>query len=84
LLDVKLTQGETIHIKDHEFIVDHFDNSSLSPEGDDSHAVVRGMMRIRSPSMHAILEESPSKDDSASNEGESSDQRCRTGLPYLD
>jgi hypothetical protein len=41
------------------------------PEGDDSSIVVRGMARSGSPSLHAILEESPSEDDLASSEGES-------------
>jgi hypothetical protein len=34
--------------------------------------MVRGMARSRSPSLHAILEESPSEDDLTSSEGESS------------
>jgi hypothetical protein len=34
--------------------------------------VVRGMAHSGSPSLHAILEESPNEDDLASSEGESS------------
>jgi hypothetical protein len=72
LFGVELTQDEAICFKDLKFIADHFDNLSLSPEGDDSGIVVRSMARSGSPSLHAILEESPSEDDSASSEGESS------------
>jgi hypothetical protein len=73
LFGIELTHDEAINFEDLEIITDHFDNLSLSPEGDDSSAVVEGMAHNRSPSLHAILEELPSKDDSASSEGESFD-----------
>jgi hypothetical protein len=40
--------------------------SNLSPslEGDDPDTVIKGMTRSGSPSLHAILEESPNEDDS--------------------
>jgi hypothetical protein len=44
----------------------------MSLEGGDSGATVRVMAYSGSPSLHAILEESPSDDDSVSSEGESS------------
>jgi hypothetical protein len=72
LFGVELTQDEAICFKDLGFIADHIDSLSLSPEGDDSGAVVRGMARSGSLSLHAILEESPNVDDSHSSEGESS------------
>jgi hypothetical protein len=72
LLGIKLTQDEAIHFEDLEFITDRSDNSSWTPEGGDSSAIVKGMSYSGSPSLHAILEESPSGDDSASSEGESS------------
>jgi hypothetical protein len=71
LFSVELTQDEAIRFKDIEFITDYLDNLCLLPEGDDSSIVVRGMARSGSPSLHAILEESPSEDDLASSEGES-------------
>jgi hypothetical protein len=72
LFDVKLTQDKAIHFKDLEFITNHSDNLNLTFEQGDSGAVVRAMSHSRSPSLHAILEESPSQDDSDSSEGESS------------
>jgi hypothetical protein len=68
----ELTQGEAIYFKDLEFITDHFNNLSLPPEGNDSGVVVGGMVCSGSPSLHPILEESPSEDDSASSDGGSS------------
>jgi hypothetical protein len=53
-----------------EFIIDHFDNRS--PKGNDSCAVFVGMAHSGSPSLHAILEESSTKDHSASSNGVSS------------
>jgi hypothetical protein len=61
-----------IHFKDLDFIADHSDNLSPSLEEGNSDAVVRGMAHSASPSLHAILYESPSTDDLASSEGESS------------
>jgi hypothetical protein len=72
LFSVKLTYDTAIHFEDLEFIADRFNNWSLSPEGALSGTVVRGMARSGSPSLHAILEESPSEHDSASSERESS------------
>jgi hypothetical protein len=72
LFSVELTKDEAIRFKDLEFMVNHFNNLSLSPEGDDSDAVVGSMARSGSPSLHAILKELPSEDDSALSEGESS------------
>jgi hypothetical protein len=40
LFDVKLTPDGGIRFEDLEFIVDHFKNLSISPEGDDSDAVI--------------------------------------------
>jgi hypothetical protein len=70
---VELTQGEAIRFKDLEFIADHFDNQGLSPEGNDSGAIFVGMVRSGSPSLHDILKESSSEDDSTSSDRESSD-----------
>jgi hypothetical protein len=65
-----VTTGDIyLHFEDLEFISNHFDNLSLPPEGNDSGAVVRGMVCSGSPSLHAILEESPSKDNSALSGG---------------
>jgi hypothetical protein len=72
LFGIELTADKAIYFEDLEFIVDHMDNLCLSPKGDDFSAVVGGMAHSRSPSLHAILEESPNEDDSASSEGESS------------
>jgi hypothetical protein len=72
LFGVELSQGEAIHFEDIEFIIDHFDNLSLSLEGNDLGVVVGGMVHSGSPSLHTILEESPSEDDSASSDGRSS------------
>jgi hypothetical protein len=63
LFGVKLTQDKAIHFEDLEFIADRSDNLSLSPEGGDSSAVVGGMTYNGSPSLHAILKESPSEDE---------------------
>jgi hypothetical protein len=64
LFGVELTQDEAIRLKDLEFITDHLNNLHLLPEGDDSSTMVESMACSGSPSLHAILEESPSKDDS--------------------
>jgi hypothetical protein len=69
--NIELTRDYAIRFKDLEFIVEQLDNLFLLPEGDDSSAVVGGMAHSGSPSLHAILEESPSEDDSTSSEGES-------------
>jgi hypothetical protein len=73
-----LTRDQATHFKDLEFIADHLDNLRLLPEGDDSSPVVGGMSRSGSPSLHAILEESPSGDDSTSSEGESNSSAIPT------
>jgi hypothetical protein len=59
-----------LHFEDLEFIADHSNNLSLSPEGGDSGAVVGGMTCSGSTLLHAIHEELLSEDDSASSEGE--------------
>jgi hypothetical protein len=64
--------GETIRFGNLEFITNRFDNLSLSPKGSDSRFIFVGMAQIRSPSLHAILEESVGEDDSTSSEGGSS------------
>jgi hypothetical protein len=43
LFDIELTRGEIIPFENLEFIADHFDNQSFSPEGNDSGAVFMGM-----------------------------------------
>jgi hypothetical protein len=60
---VKLTQDKAIQFEDLEFIADHTDKLSLLLEGGDSDAVFGSMASSRSPSLHAILEASPSEDD---------------------
>jgi hypothetical protein len=54
LFGVELAKGETIHFRNLEFIADHFNYLSLSPEGDDSDVVFTGhhhcMSFSRSPS----------------------------------
>jgi hypothetical protein len=55
-----------------EFITNCFDNLGLSPVGNDSGTVFMGMVHNGSPSLHAILKESTSEDDSASSDGGSS------------
>jgi hypothetical protein len=51
----------------------HYENlESVTRRGADSNIVFRGMTRSGSPSLHAILEESRSEDDSVLSEGESS------------
>jgi hypothetical protein len=75
LFGIKVTQDDAIHLEDLMFITDSSDNLCLTTEGEgggDSDAVVRGMARSGSPSLHAILKESPSEDDSTSSKGESS------------
>jgi hypothetical protein len=72
LFSIELTQDEAIRFKDLEFIADHFNNLNLLAEGDDSSTIIGGMACSRSPSLHAILKKSPSEDDSARSEGESS------------
>jgi hypothetical protein len=72
LFSIKLTQDKAIHFEDIEFTADHSNNLSLATKGDNSGIVAWGMARNGSPSLHAILEESPSEDNSTSSEGESS------------
>jgi hypothetical protein len=55
-----------------EFIANRFDNLSISPEGNDSSALIVGMVHSRSPSLHTIFEESVGEDDLALSEGGSS------------
>jgi hypothetical protein len=75
LFGIKVTQDDAIPLEDLMFITNSSDNLCLTTEGEgggDSGAVVRGMARSGSPSLHAILKESPSEDDSTSSKGESS------------
>jgi hypothetical protein len=76
-----------IHFKDLDFIVDHSDNMSPSIEEGNSDTVVGGMAHSGSPSLHAILYESPSTDDLALSEGESSGSPlmrvCNTVMPTI-
>jgi hypothetical protein len=87
LFGVELTWGETIYFVNPEFITNHFDSQSLSPEGNDSCAIFVGMVHSGSPSLHAILEESASEDDSASSDEERSDfpipQDCNVVTPAI-
>jgi hypothetical protein len=57
------------------------------PKGSNSDATFGGMTHIKSPLLHAILEESPSEDDSASSAGESSNSPplrvCNTMIPVI-
>jgi hypothetical protein len=71
LFGIDLTPDEAIHFTNLELIANHFNNLSLT-KGDDAGAIVGIMARSGSPSLYAILEESPSEDDSALREGESS------------
>jgi hypothetical protein len=66
---IELTWGEILRFRNLEFITDHFDNQSLSPEGNYSGIIFVGMVHRRSPSLHAILVESTSEDDLASSDG---------------
>jgi hypothetical protein len=72
ILGIELAWGETIRSRNLEFIADRFNNLSLFPEGSDSGAVFVGMAHNESPSLHVILEDSTSEDDSISCEGGSS------------
>jgi hypothetical protein len=72
VFSIMLTWGETIRLKNLEFITDRYNNESLSPEGNDLGTVFMGMVRNGLPSLHAILEESASEDDSSSSDGGSS------------
>jgi hypothetical protein len=62
-----------------------FNNLDQSPSGGLLWTRFRGMTRSKSPSLHAILMESASKDDSSSSEGESYDsplpRACGTVIP---
>jgi hypothetical protein len=72
LFGIELTWGGTIHFEKLEFIADHIDNQSLSPEGNDSCTIFVGMVHSGSPSLHAILEELAREDDLISSDRESS------------
>jgi hypothetical protein len=73
LLGALLTQDEAIHFECLKFITDPSHDQGLLPEGNNSGAVFMGMAHSGSPSLHAILKESPSEDDSTLINGESSD-----------
>jgi hypothetical protein len=68
--DIAFAPGKTIRLGSLEFIADCFGRLSLSPKGNDSGVVFMGMVHNRSPSLHAILEESADEDDTNSSEGE--------------
>jgi hypothetical protein len=70
--NAELTQDEAIHFKDLEFIAEHSNDQCLSLEGNDLGAVFVGTAHSGSLSLHAILEELPSEDDSVSSNGWSS------------
>jgi hypothetical protein len=72
LTSVGLIPGETICFGSLEFIADHFDNLSFSPEMNDSGVVFVGMVQNRSPFVHTILEKSSNEGDTALVEGGSS------------
>jgi hypothetical protein len=87
LFHVKLTQDKAILYEDLEFIADHSDNLNSTLERGAFDAVVRGMSCIGPQSLHGILEESPSEDDSESSEGESSgfplQRACNAVIPAI-
>jgi hypothetical protein len=66
LLGIELAWGEIIQFGNLEFIANHLDNLSLSPEGNDLGVVFEGMAYSGSPSLYDILEQSAGEDDSAS------------------
>jgi hypothetical protein len=68
----KLTQGEAIRFIGPKFITDLHDDQGLFPEGNDLSTIFMGMASSRSPSLYAMLEESPSEDNLSSSDGESS------------
>jgi hypothetical protein len=70
LFGIELAWGKTIHFRNVKFIADHFDNLRLSPKRNGSGSVFVGMSDNGLPSLHAILEESASEDDSTSSQGE--------------
>jgi hypothetical protein len=69
ITDAEFAWCKTIRFRSLEFIADRFDNLSFSPKGNDSSTAFVGMVYSGSPSLHAILEESAGKDNSASNDG---------------
>jgi hypothetical protein len=69
LTGVGLDPGETIRFGSLEFTADHFDNLSLSPEGNDSGVVFIGMVHNGSPSTETIHEESSDEGDMALGRG---------------
>jgi hypothetical protein len=82
LFGVELTQDKDILFEDLEFITDHSDNLNSTTEWG-----CRVMSHSGSSSLHAILEESPSKDNSDSSEGESSgfplQRACSVVIPTI-
>jgi hypothetical protein len=66
--DVGFASGGTIHLGSLASIANRFGSLSLSPEGNDSCVIFTGVVRTRSPSLHAILEESANEDDWTSSE----------------
>jgi hypothetical protein len=72
LFSVDLTWGKKIPFGNLEFIGNRFNIHSLSPEGYNSGAAFVGMVHSRLPSLHAILKELASENDSALSDGGSS------------
>jgi hypothetical protein len=68
----EFTQGKTICFRIMEFIIDSFNNLSVSPEVNASYDIFVGMVQSGLPSLHVILEESTGEDESTSSEGGSS------------
>jgi hypothetical protein len=68
LISIEFTWHKSIHCVRLEFITDCFEILSLSPEGNDSRVIFMGMVHSGSPSLHTILDESISEEESASSD----------------
>jgi hypothetical protein len=69
LTGVGLAPGETIRFSSLEFNVNHLGSLSISPKERDSGANFIGMVHIRSPSLHTILEDSSDEDGATPDAG---------------
>jgi hypothetical protein len=87
LIGIEFTWGKTILFGSLEFIANHFNNLSFSPEGNDLGTVFMGMVHSRSPSLDTIFEDSTSEDDLASSDGGSPNfplsQGCNVVTPTI-